>query len=100
MPSKFSKVKMPEKPAKEMEAAEELEMDFPMEDEMAADAEAELDADEMEMPAEEGEMASDMDAISDDELLAELKRRGLSAENKEAEAEEEVEDEAEAEEIG
>lgn len=94
-----SKMKMPSKPAMEKEADEELSLDFPMEDEMAADEEADMDMG-MEMPEEEGAEMSKLEDISDDELMAEMARRGLEPKDESAEeelAEEETEDAEEAE---
>lgn len=88
--------KMPAKPGKEVEADAELALDFPAD-------EAELGADEAELdladPAlEEPEMDEKalfdmMQDISDDDLLAEVKARGLSVEDAPAEDEEVSEEE-------
>lgn len=96
MEKKLSKLKMPMKkdPEEEMDLGE-LDLDEDMEV-----GEEEPLADEMEMmEGEEDVEQSPAAALSDDELLAELKKRGLEKSMAEGEEEEEEEEEAEEEEM-
>lgn len=81
--------KMPMKPMKESAADEELELDMPMSDEEMGSEEADADM----LPMDEGsdEQASELADISDDDLIAEFKLRGLSLDD-EAVADEESAD--------
>lgn len=71
MKSKLKGMKMPSKPMAEKEAAEDLDLES-----------LEAAAPEAEMVEGEGEMGMEMESalmdISDEELLAEVKARGLS----------------------
>lgn len=86
--------KMPAKPMKEMEADEELALDMPMSDEEAGDMEAEEDMLSMD---EESIEAGPLDDASDDELIEEMKKRGLSMDMAEEPADEEIVEESEEE---
>lgn len=98
--------KMPAKPMKMVEADDELALDMPADDEELGAEEAEMDL-EMDPAAEEPMMdekaLSDMMAdVSDDDLIAEMKARGLSMDDSEEaapEVEEAEEDAASEEEI-
>lgn len=99
--------KMPEKPSNVAEADAELALDLPADDEELGAEEAELDLADpaLEEPEMDEKALFDMmQDISDDDLLAEVKARGLSLEDapeaeEDMEAEEEVLPEAEEEEI-
>jgi len=79
----LKKMKMP-KP--KQIALDEMEMGDETNDEMADEM-----ADE-EMEREEGEEESELSALSDEELLAEVKKRGLMSQLEEEEGEEAAED--------
>ena len=71
---KLNKMKMPAKPMAEQEAGADMDMamaDMPMEDEAAMEGEP-MDQEMAEAGA--GDMLAD---ISDDDLMAEIKKRGL-----------------------
>lgn len=73
--------KMPAKPAKEVEADDELALDLPADDEELGAEEADLDLQDpaLEEPEMDEKALYDMmQDISDDDLLAEVKARGLS----------------------
>lgn len=98
-PSKLKKMKMPEKKGMEMEgmemATEAHEEDSPelaaQEEEYGMDLDQDMEAGESPEHAKKvlGE-APELEAVSDDELMAELKKRGLMS--KMAEEEEMPED--------
>lgn len=83
---KLSKLSMPEKRKDEMDLEE---MDLGSEEEMPMAEEEEMAGEELSM--EEGP-ASDLEAISDDDLLAEIKKRGLMSQLSEKEDESEDQD--------
>jgi hypothetical protein len=92
---KLGKLKMPEKRGNEMEL-DDLGPEEMMEHEMAeGEGEEGLESPEFQAKEEEygtemhGEGAPGLERVSDDELLAELKKRGLSAKLEEEEGEEE-----------
>lgn len=84
----MKKMEMPKKSGAHKAADDEMALDFPMTDEEAGDKEADQDSQGMdiEMPAPEDdkaqqEAASKLDDVSDDDLLAEMKKRGLDMEH-------------------
>jgi len=86
--------KMPAKPMQEAQADDELALDMPMSDEEMGSEEAEED-----LLMDENMEPGPMDEFSDEDLIAEMQKRGLSAEDLEADAmEEEAEEELPAEE--
>ena len=85
----LKKMKMP-KP--KQIALDEMEMGDEVADEMADEMGDEMADEEMEMEGEEGEEESELSALSDEELLAEVKKRGLMSQLEEEEGEESAED--------
>jgi len=88
---KFSKLKkkMPEKKGEEMEG---MEMEGADMEAVAEEADAEAEPMEQEMSEEslameEAPAAPELEAISDEELMAELKKRGLMSQMEEGEEE-------------
>lgn len=78
------KKKMDEELDMEMMGMEEMEdSEMPMEDDMYAEDEM-----DMEMPMDEEAAAMDLESISDEELMAELRKRGLMSDMEESEEEE------------
>lgn len=75
--------KMPAKPMKQAEADEELELDMPMPEEEQGTEEADEDM-LPSMDEESDEMAGPLDEVSDDDLIAEMQKRGLSMDDSES----------------
>lgn len=90
MPGKLKKLSMPKREEMDMS---ELEMDMPAGDEMMAGEEMSDKGGEDEMPSKESPLAG----ASDEELVAEMKKRGLmgdlEGEGMEGEEEIDLEDE-------
>lgn len=88
--AKLKKLKMPESkkaaPEMEMEEGEEMAEEMPLELPELESEEGEEEAEEYAEEEVEGEEAPmeplDLSALSDDELLAELKKRGLMSKMK------------------
>lgn len=88
--SKLSKLKMPERKKPdlaELESEDSMEMEEP--EELALEGAEEQDSLDAELP--EAPAPSDLDSLSDDELLAELKKRGLMGKLDEEKSEDEEE---------
>lgn len=83
MARKLKGMEMPKKKMDDVMVDEELELDLEMPemDEMAAE---EMPEDELEMPETE-EMADELEKFSDEDLMAELEKRGLLPEKSEEE---------------
>ena len=79
-----SKMKMPKKKGPEMEA--ELDLDM-LGDELMAEESPEMSEEDTMMADMESpeEMPSELEAIADEDLIAEMKKRGLSLPEEEAE---------------
>lgn len=91
----LKKLEMPSKKA-QAPSPEEMDMELGMEDEEMEGSEDEMNLDEISPLPEAGEGMEALAGISDDELVAEIKKRGLLADlesNDEEEMSEEEEDE-------
>lgn len=82
--SKLKKMKMPEKKGEDLSGMEEMDSM-----ELSEEAPSEEMPEDMAIPSEEAPASPELDALSDEELMAEIKKRGLMSQLGEEEVSEE-----------